>query len=166
MDLREITKIVLRLIGIYLMSVALMGAAQLIYLPAEPLGWYLTYLGAYLVAGSALFWFPGAVTNRVLRLEGGSLNSAATAPRLLSVAIVLLGLYFVASALASLTYTMALAKWFYSATATYGGERGPGLTPEQFASVASSSAQLIIGIALWLGRSHIVTLSGVNNDDR
>lgn len=166
MDLRNLTKVALKLAGLYLISVALMGMAQLIYLPADPLGWYLMYLSAYLFAGIALYWFPGAVTNHLIRIEGAPLQGAVTPSRLVGAAILLLGVYFVASSLFSITYTVALAKLFFSATATYGGERGPGLTPEQFASIVSSSVQLIIGIALWFGWKHILRLSGADDDER
>ncbi|SRR5258706_5824980 len=163
MDLRELTKLALKLLGLYFLTIGLFQVAGLFAAPT--IEWFfVAAIAWYLAIGAAFLWFPGAVINRVLRIEGQELAGAITASRLFGVGIALLGLYFTISALFSLVFTFAGSRWFYRFTDTFGGAKGPDIGPDQFASIVVATVQLIVGVALWFGWKRVVKLSGMDDD--
>lgn len=165
-DLRTLTKVFLKLAGAYLLVMAISGAVQLFWYPVEMLGPYVTTLGLYLAVGIALLWFPGTVMNHVLRIQGEAVSGEVTATRLLGVGIILMGIYFVATGILAIVFTMAGARWYYSFMDIFGGARGPELSPEQFASLVSSAVRLCIGLLMWLGWRFLMAVSGGGDHDR
>ena len=164
-DLRTLTKVFLKVAGAYLLVMAISGAVQLFWYQVEMLGPYLTTLVLYLVLGIALLWFPGTVMNHVLRIQGEAVAGPATATRLLGVGIILMGIYFAATGLFAIVFTMAGARWYYSFTDIFGGARGPEMGPEQFASLVSSAVRLCIGLLMWLGWRIVMAIAGGGDHD-
>lgn len=163
MDLRTLTKLVLKLLGLYFLVVALGQAVSLVVLPTVE--WFIFFnVALYAVMGGACFWFPGAIINRVLRIDGAELEGTVTAERLFGVGVALMGLYFAFSAATALVFTLAGARWFYAFTDAFGGARGPDIGPEQFASLITYSLQLALGIGLWFGWRTVVRFTGMGND--
>lgn len=163
MDLRTLTKLVLKLLGLYFLMVSLGQAVGLFAMPTFE--WFFLFnVALYAVMGVVCFWLPGAIINRVLRIEGSELAGCVTASQLFGVGTALMGLYFAFTALTAIVFTLAGARWFYSFTDTFGGAKGPDIAPEQFASLMGFSFQLVVGIGLWLGWRHVVRFTGMRND--
>jgi hypothetical protein len=165
-DLRTLTKVFLKAAGIYLLVIAISGAVQLFWYQVEMLGPYLTTLVVYLALGIALLWFPGTVMSHVLRIQGEAVAGEVAAARFLGVGIILMGIYFAATGLFAIVFTMAGARWYYSFTEIFGGARGPELGPEQFASLVSSAVRLCIGLLMWLGWRRFMAMAGEGKHDR
>ena len=161
MDLRTLTKLILKLFGLYFMVIAVTQGINLLALPT-PFEWFFLFnVVVYLVMGAVCFWLPGALVNRVLRIEGSELAGAVTANRLFGVGVALVGLYFAASALFALIFTLAGSRWFYHFTEAFGGAKGPDIGPDQFASLVSYAVQLIVGIALLFGWKRVARITGI-----
>jgi hypothetical protein len=162
-DLRTLTKLVLKLLGLYFLIVAIGQATNLLFLPTFE--WFFLFnVVFYSVLGLACFVFPGVLINRVLRIEGGQIEGTVTAEKMFGVGVALLGLYFAVSGLTAVVFTLAGSRWFYSFTSAFGGARGPDIAPEQFASIVTYSLQLVLGLGLWLGWRHVMRFTGMWND--
>jgi hypothetical protein len=163
MDLRTLTKLVLKLLGLYFLMVAAGQAVGMVALPSVE-WFYFFNVFVYGAMGAACFWFPGAIINRVLRIDGVELEGAVAAQKLFGVGVALMGLYFAFSGSIALVFTLAGSRWFYLFTETFGGAKGPDLGPEQFASLVTYSLQLALGLVLWLGWRSVARLTGIGND--
>jgi hypothetical protein len=162
-DLRTLTKLILKLLGLYFLMVSIGQAISLFALPSAE--WFFFFnVALYFLMGAACLWFPGAIINRVLRIEGAELEGAVTATRLFGVGVAILGLYFAVSAVFALVFTLAGSRWFYHFTDAFGGAKGPDISPEQFASLVTYAVQLAVGVGLWLGWRWMVRLTGIEND--
>lgn len=162
-DLRTLTKLMLKLFGIYFLVVSISQAVNLFALPSFE--WFFLFnVVVYFVMGATCLWFPGAIINRVLRIEGSELEGAVSASRLFGVGVSLMGLYFAATATFALVFTLAGSRWYYFFTDTFGGAKGPDIGPEQFASLLTYSIQLTAGCGLLFGRRWVTRLSGMDND--
>ena len=163
MDLRTLTKLMLKLFGLYGLFASITQLVSLFALPT--IEWFMTVnFVAWFALAAACFWFPGVIVNRVLRIEGSELEGAVTADRLFGVGVSLLGLYLVVSALFPILFTLAEARWFYHFTKVFDGARGPDMNASQFASLLTYSLQLIGGLFLWFGWRPIVRVTGMQND--
>jgi hypothetical protein len=59
MDLRTLTKLALKLAGVYVITIAIIGAVGHVANPAPNTAlWFFTVYGLYLLLGSWLLWFP------------------------------------------------------------------------------------------------------------
>jgi hypothetical protein len=163
MDLRTLTKLILKLLGIYFLVASVLQVLSLLMLPT--IEWFfLVSVILYFIFGAACVWLPGAIINRVLRIEGGELEGAVTANRLFGVGVALLGLYLSVTAFTALIFTFAGSRWFYRFPDAFGGAKGPDLGPEQFASLVTYAVQLILGLGLWLGWRWVTRFTGMEND--
>jgi len=157
MDLRTLTKLLLKMIGLYWLTVSLVGAISLGALSLSGLGQDTTpyrvfSLIGYFVVGAALLWFPGTVMNRVLRIQGAETEGAITADRLLGVGISQLGLYFTVVSVSALIFSIGGF-----------GELGAKYEAEQFWAFAAWLVQLAIGLAFVFARGRIMTLIEAND---
>jgi hypothetical protein len=166
MDLRALTRLVLKLAGVFLLGSMLMNMPAIIAAPDELKVMNYTYLALYLVAGLFLLWLPGVVVNHVIRIEGPELHGAVTASRLLRVGIILLGFYFSVSALASLAFNYAKFGLFWRLASPYTGASGPPMTPDDFAYIVSTVTQLLFAVLLWSGSRFVVQFVGAFGDER
>ena len=163
MDLRTLTKLVLKLLGLYFLMVAVGQAVSLVALPSVE--WFFFFnVFLYGAMGVACFWFPGAIINRVLRIEGAELEGVLTAEKLFGVGVALMGLYFAFSGAIAVVFSLAGSRWFYLFTDTFGGAKGPDIGPEQFAGLVTYSLQVALGIGLWLGWRSVARFTGMGND--
>jgi len=151
MDIRILTKLVLKLGGIWLLIVAVLSLPALLVAPAEYVGLGYIAVGLYFAVAFVLLWFPGVLINRVLLIGGTDLEGSATPELLLRIGLILMGVYFTVTALWDLAYTWASARWFYAALQPFPGSRGPDMSPEQFGSMVAGVVKLIAGIVLWGG---------------
>jgi hypothetical protein len=149
MDTRTLTKLLLKLVGLYWLTGSLVSAISLATTIGTDASEYRLFASvSYIVVGVALIWFPGAITNRILRIEGSELEGAVTADRLLGVGISLLGLYFSVVSISALIFSLgAFGEW-------------GGHAPEQIAAFTAWLVQLAIGLTLVLGRKRVVSLIG------
>jgi hypothetical protein len=160
MDLRTLTKLILKLLGLYFLVVSIVQAVNLFALPTVE--WFFVLnIVVYFLIGAVCFWFPGVLINRVLRIQGAEFEGAVTATRLFGVGVALLGLYFAVSAMSALMFTLAGSRWFYHFTDAFGGAKGPDIGPEQFASLVTYAVQLAVGVGLWLGWRSVARFTGM-----
>ena len=158
MDLRTLTKLLLKLIGLYWLTASLVGAIGLVALPLSGLGHDTTpyravNLVGYFIVGAALVWFPGTIANRVLRIQGSEMEGAITAERLLGVGISLLGVYFTVVSISALIFSIGGF-----------GELGANYESGQAWALAAWLVQMVIGLALVFARRRIVgVISGAND---
>src|ERR1700693_4747572 len=95
MDLRTLTKLILKLAGLYYLASSLIAAMGIVANPVpNAVPWYVATYSMYLLLGAALFWLPGTIVSHVLRIKGAELEGALTASKLLEVGLALLGAYF------------------------------------------------------------------------
>src|SRR2546425_152099 len=134
MDLRTLTKLVLKLAGLYIAASALFAIPSIFVAPQEFLLVSSTSTALWCIFGLALFWFPGTVANRVIRLEAASLEGAPSATRILRVGIILLGFFFLITGASRLMFTWAAVRLFYNVVGPYPGSAGPELRPDDFGS--------------------------------
>ena len=78
MDIRTLTKLILKLAGAYILVTVLFSVPNALVAPADYLAPTIAWLVIYALVGLALFWFPGAVANRVVRLEETPLEGSIT----------------------------------------------------------------------------------------
>ena len=78
MDILTLTKLVLKLGGIWLLIVAILSLPGLFAAPAEYVGLGYVAVGLYFAVAFMLLWFPGVLINRVLLIRGTDLEGSAT----------------------------------------------------------------------------------------
>ena len=165
MDLRTLTKLALKLAGLYFLVTALMGFPTLLNVPRPYNIDSAVVLSVYLVIGVVLIWFPGAILNSVIRIPASELEGAVTAAKLLQVGCILLGVYFAVTAVYAVIFTYAKARLFYDVMKPFPNSRGPDLTPDDFGNLVASGVEFLLGLCLWFGSRHIVRLMGSFSDD-
>jgi hypothetical protein len=158
MDLRTVTKLALKLVGIYFFVTAIAGLVPLISVPYPHWIDAAVVLSIYLVIGLVLIWFPGVVVNTVIRIPPSELEGTATAVKLLQVGCILLGAYFAVAAVYGVTFTYAKGRLFYEVMKPFPNSRGPDLTPDDFGNIVASSVEFLLGLGLLLGSRHIIRL--------
>ena len=156
MDLREITRLVLKLAGLYLLVTVLLGIPATVLLPDPYSVQSAISLGLYGLVGLALFFFPGLVMNRVIRVQAETAGDVSS-EKLVQVGSILLGLYFTVTAAYGLIYTYVKTRWFPQLH--FPGSRGPDMPADDFAYFIAAGAQIVIGLALWLGSKYVVRAS-------
>ena len=101
-DLRTLTKLILKLLGVYMLVMLLISVPLFYFTDSVPIYLQITniiYGVAMLLVSAGLIWFPGAVSNKILRLKGENFAPAAKAHSGFRVGVALLGLYFSISAI-------------------------------------------------------------------
>src|SRR5262245_7970553 len=116
MDLRTLTKLMLKLAGLYLLATVLISIPTILVTPAQYISIAATSLALYAVAGLALVLFPGAIISSIIRINGHESEGAVTATAVLRVGVMLLGCYFAISASYSVALIWAKTQWFYIGT--------------------------------------------------
>ncbi len=164
MELRTLTKLILKLTGAYLLVATLLALPPVLAAPDQLQLGGLVFVVVYVFAGAALLWFPGLIVNRVIGIEGAALEGSASASRLLRVGVVLLGFYFSVSAAYGLVFTWARLNLFYRFSSTFPGASGPEMTADDFGYLVASALQLVLGLSMWFGSRIIVRLSGSFNE--
>lgn len=159
MDIRTLTKLVLKLAGIYIIISVLFSIPNALVTPSEYMVPTVVWLVIYCLVGLILFGFPGMVVNRVVRIDEGTFNDAATEQKLLRIGARLLGCYFSLSAIYGLIFSWASVRLFYV------GYRVPDFTPDQKATMFAWGVQLVAGLLLWFAAKYIVQIT-LRNDGR
>ena len=158
MDLRTLTKLLLKLVGLYWLTASLVGLISYGAFTLSGSGHdttpYLMFnLAGYFVVGAAFLWFPGTIVNNVLRIRGVEFEGGVTADLLLGVGIALLGVYFTVVSISALIFTVGGF-----------GELGAKYEPSQLWSLAAWVVQLLIGLALIFRRHQIIRAVAGSND--
>jgi hypothetical protein len=146
MDLASVTKVLLKITGIYFFALALM------VMPAVVLGTHDRHMflnalfscSVWGVLGLALFLFPGAIANHVIRIKGDLAPDAANQPAWVDAGVRLIGCYFAFSALGRVTYDLAIATIFNNGIGSFVYD------PSYKSNLASSIVALLVGILLWV----------------
>ncbi len=166
MDLRTLTKLLLKLAGLYLLVNSLLVFPSSLFVPLEHSGPGLISAGVFSLIGLALLVFPGAVTNQIIRIPPSETIGAPTAESLFRVGLTLMGVYLVAEAVFRAVFVYAKSRWFYDYMQPFPGSRGPGLTPDDFGALAAAAVEALLGLVLWLANRHVSKVTGKFSDDR
>ena len=165
MDLRELTKLAVKLAGLYVLVNAVIALVTALADPeAKMPAWFLGANALYMLLGAALFWFPGMVISRVVRLEG--IEGPISPSRVMEVGFGLLGVYFAMEALYGFVYTIARVKLFYRFSNTFDVGKAPDFTPSDLAALVGSIVQIVVGLSLWLWRRKVATFEVGASRDR
>jgi hypothetical protein len=166
MDMRDLTRLVLKLAGLYMLVNVLVAIPSVIATP-KPYGveWGVS-LGLYAIAGLALLLIPGRIINRVLHISGEVTEGSVSTEKLLRVGSILLGVYFIVAAAYGLIYTYAKVSLFFRVVEPYSRFRGPEMSPDDFAYLLASGVQIALGLFLWLGSRFVVRFARWSGDDR
>jgi len=165
MDLRTLTKLVLKLAGLYLLLTALVALPSVINLPKPYNIESAIYVGVYCFVGLALVWLPGRIISTVIRIPPADLEGTVSAMKLLQVGCILLGVYFALTGAFSFLFTYAKARLFYDVVRPFENSRGPDLLPEDFANLMTSGVRFVVGTCLWFGSRYVVRITGRFHDD-
>ncbi len=149
-DIRTLTKLILKLAGLYCLATVLFSVPTLVVVPKEYAGASYFGLGLYAIVGLALFWFPGLVLDNVVRVRTSEFGSPRTEALYLRIGVRLLGCYFALSAIYGLVFDYARVKIFHPDITA------PDFTPDRAAATLASAVQLAAGLALWIGANHVV----------
>lgn len=172
MDYRSLTSLLLRIAGMLILVQLVLAVpptiAGLLHFGDEQSAatdvFVLTALALVLplLLGSMLLYFPSVVTNHLIRTGADSDAGPAPTPDLLrTTAFSAIGLYFVCSALFDAVYWAAKLKIYYTLIDEqrwYGPP--PALIPDDFAGIASTTIQFVVGLVLLLGASGISHVIG------
>lgn len=167
MDYRTITSLMLRIAGVLIL------VQLVLFFPREFISliqWggesanrqeLFVLLGLSLilpvVIGVMLIYFPSIVTNRIISAKD-EVESIAKFEDLRPLAFSCMGLYFISSSLFDGIYWLAKLNIYYSAVAKEQWIGSPpAIMPDDFAGIASTVFQLLIGLILLLGSK------GINN---
>jgi len=86
--------------------------------------------------------------------------------RAFGIACILLGIYFALTGVFSFLFTYAQARLFYDVVRPFTNSRGPDLSSEHFANLATSRLKFLVGACLWFGSTYVVKISGCFEDNR
>ena len=165
MDYRTITSLMLRVAGVLILVQFITSIPQTIanllhFGGSQAQGLDSLWLSAMapvlpLAIGLVLIYFPSAITNRVVRtVEPVDANGFTES--LLPVALACLGVYFMCAALYDGVYWFSKVRLHYVvADKLRWVGPPPTLMPDEFAGIASTLTQFIIGIALTFGSKGI-----------
>lgn len=166
MDLRTLTKLVLKLAGIYILVSALFAVPSVVVAQREFWAVSSISLALWFIVGLALLWFPGVVINRVIHVDASSVAGAPSALRILRVGIILLGFFFLITGASRLAFTWAASRFFYSVVNPYPGFAGPNLRPEDFANYTANLLQCALGLLLLVRSKWLTGLVWSDSHDR
>lgn len=166
MDLRELTRLAIKLAGLYILVNALIAVPSVIATP-KPYGaeWGVS-LALYALFGLVLFLIPGRIVNRVIHIPGQATEGAVSAEKLAQVGSILLGVYFTVGGVYGLIQTYAKTRLFHQWFWPHPGSRGPDLTPDEFGYLIAGAVEIAIGLFLWLGSRYVVRAAYWSRDDR
>jgi hypothetical protein len=157
MDYRSITTLLLRLTGVVILAAALIQAPKWIVsliLSTASGGvnagdWLLTAVPSTVstLIGLLLIYFPATVANRIVSGGGESMDNR----HLEQIGFSILGLYFVATAMFDGVYLLAKLRLYPLIFYPDLSDRPIRLTDSQFADIASTGTQFVVGVALLFG---------------
>jgi hypothetical protein len=164
MDYKSLTSLLLRLTGVIIMVLAVTATPRTfvgLFLGNAGGGfntetWLLTTVASAfpILVGLLLIYFPATVANRIVPGDG----ETADTRRLEQIAFSILGLYFVSMAAFDAVYWYAKLR-LYSVIFPFGlNDRGPWLASNDFAGIASTCAQFVVGILLLIGGRGLANL--------
>jgi hypothetical protein len=164
MDYKSLTSLLLRLTGVIILVAAILAAPRIfigLYLQNASGGvnaetWLLTTAASTfpILVGLLLIYFPATVSNRIVSGDG----QIADTQRLEQIAFSILGLYFVSMAAFDAVYWYAKLR-LYAVIFPFGlNDRGPWLANNDFAGIASTCAQFVVGILLLLSGRGLANL--------
>lgn len=112
-----------------------------------------------LALGVALFYFPGAVANRVLA-DDVKENEAERLPitRIEEAALVLVAVYILVHSLGDVAYWVSRVKLYHVFIETQGLSLVPPLVPEDFAQIIAAGFQIIIALCIFFGARGLIQL--------
>jgi len=145
MDLRALTKLILKLVGLYYLVMVITALPNVLVSIPDARVSSLAYLaiGVWGVVGLALLLLPGRIIDRIIRIEGLQPGTPAGTSAILDVGIRLLGCYFALAALYALVY-------HWSISHVFNGTVSPDLRPDEKAAALASAVQLVAGLVLWI----------------
>jgi len=164
MDIRTLTKLLLKLAGLYLLITVWTEIPLILNTPHEFRVGSVLYAVSTAGAGLLLLWLTGGISNQIIRIGGLEEQGAGSASSLLRVGCILLGLYSVASAIYGLVFELAQLRLFYHFNATFPGSPGPPIGPPDFATLTAKTVELLLGLALWLGSKYVLRFSLLFDD--
>src|SRR5438128_1609531 len=114
-------------------------------------------VGIPILLGLVLVYFPGAITTRVLRIEGLDAGGENNTKPLQRVAFATIGLWLTTYALIDAVYFYAKARLYFRILEEMPAySKPPLISPDDFGGLVASGLQLIIGLWLLLGNRGIV----------
>jgi hypothetical protein len=146
-DLRTLTKLILKLLGVYMLVMLMISVPLFYFTESVPTYLQITniiYGVVMLLVSVGLIWSPGAISNGILRFKGENFAPAAKAHSGFRVGVALLGLYYVIAAIRGIGYLLVEMKF------------GPYVVGnQQMISLSGWSFQLVLG-AVCLARPGLV----------
>jgi hypothetical protein len=160
MDLRTLTRLLLKLVGLYLLITILFNLPPILAAPESILPGNMAYLVTIILVGVMLLWFPGVIVDKIILIQGTELEGVVTASKLLRVGVILLGVYFVSIASYSLLFSLGKLKGYFFFAPAFKDSSAPPMLPQDIGELLGSVLQLAIGLTMWLRSSLIVKASG------
>jgi hypothetical protein len=163
MEHRALAALIVRIAGLLIVVSAITNAAKSfgpLFHPdsSEKIGLGLLLLSAVVsviipvVLGLVLIYFPGAVTTKVLRIEGIETRGEIQVRPLQQVAFAAIGLWLVVYAILDSIYIYAKTRIYIRLLEEMPAYvKPPSISPDDFAGYVSSGVQLLIGILLLVG---------------
>ncbi len=168
MDHRTLSNLIIRLAGLIVLINALLAIpGTIVELAGTPYPDQLIGPAIFagvaallpLVAGLAMVWFPGTISNRIIGVRGGEVIDSDDSLGLQQTAVSILGLYFIAVSLIDAVYWVARARLYALLVAAPPVNlNAPALLREDFAGMVATAAQLLIGLGLVLGSRGLARL--------
>jgi hypothetical protein len=145
MDLRSITKVLLKLVGLYFLVMVITAIPNILIAQRQDMmsaGGYISF-GVWGIAGIAFLVFPGVIIDRVIRIQALDSGTGPNSGNLLVVGVRLLGCYYALGALYGLVYHWAINHVF-------NGSISPDMRPDESAAFLASIIQVVVGLLLWV----------------
>lgn len=160
MDLRSMTKVILKLAGLYYVTLAISGLPSLYIAvhqdePTRSLAF--VSIGSWGFIGSLFILLPGVIVDRVIRIKGLEPEAAAGPAGVLGTGTRLLGCFFALGAIYGVVYGWAINHVF-------NGSISPDMRPDQQAAALASAVQFVVGLLLWIFGERLVLLLRASRD--
>jgi hypothetical protein len=144
MDLRALTKLLLKLAGLYYLVTTITSIPSVVMTPDRQFIAYAYFsLAIWGFVGLALLLFPGVVMDRVIRIHRSEHEEVPTAAKLLDVGVRLLGCYVTISSVHGVAYNWSIIHVF-------NGSLSSDWRPTEKAALLASGVQAGVGLLLWV----------------
>ncbi|MGB8399783.1 hypothetical protein [Bradyrhizobium sp.] len=156
MDYKSLTSLMLRMTGVVIMVWVISATPQTFVTfyfmkgaTPDTAAWLLAIVapGFSVLVGLLLIYFPATIANKIVSAGAESLDTL----KLQQLAFSVLGLYFVSVAVFDMIYWLARLRIYFAVFNDLNYGQPFRLTPEDFAGIASSCAQLTAGVLLLFG---------------